>query len=91
MGSFVVYLTDSDTLPKQLRELAKKEKIEQTILGVMDPAGPEGYELSKEADVTVVLYTRGIVKANHVFRKGELNDTSIGRVLADLPKIIGAK
>ena len=55
---------------------------------VDDVAGPNGYTIPFEADVTVILYVNTNVRANHVFREGELNAKGIERVLADLPKIL---
>src|SRR5262249_12718825 len=89
MGSFVVFCCAEAGLDKKLRSLAEKEKIQKCILSIDEPAGPEGYKVSKDADVTVVLYTKHTVKANHACRKGELKDKAIDRVLADLPKILG--
>jgi len=53
-----------------------------------NPAGPEGYNVARDADVTVVLYRERTVKANHAIKKGELKDTGIKAVVADLPKIL---
>jgi hypothetical protein len=91
MGSFVVFLSDSDKLEAELKELAKKEKLQHCVLSIDNPAGPEGYHVAKDADVTVVLYTKGMVKANHAFKKGELKDKDIDRIVADLPKILPEK
>lgn len=91
MGSFVVFLSDKEGLKDQLKELAKKETLKQLVLSIDNPAGPKGYEVAKEADITVVLYTGRNVKANHAFRKGELNDSAIEKILADVPKILEKK
>lgn len=88
MGSYVVILSDSDTLEKELKELAKKEKIQHCILAIGDPEGPKDYNIAPEAEVTVVLYTKLTVKANHTFKKGELNDKAINAIVADLAKIL---
>lgn len=88
MGSFAVFLSDSDNLEKELKELAKKEKIQHCILTIDKPDGPEGYNIAPEAEVTVVLYTKLTVKANHTFKKGGLNDKAIEAVVADLSKIL---
>ncbi len=88
MGSFVVFLSDAETLESTLKELAKKEKIEHCILTIDDPEGPKDYGIAADAEVTVVLYTMSTVKATHAFKKGELNDKGIGAVLADLAKIL---
>jgi hypothetical protein len=91
MGSFVVFLNDEESLEGKLKELAKKEGIEKTILAVDNPAGPQGYNIPKDADITVVLYTKRKVQANHVFRKGELKAENVEKVVADLKKILPAK
>ena len=59
-----------------------------SILTIDNPAGPSSYHIAKDAAVTVVLYVNKTVKANHTFKKGELNDKSIDSVLGDLPKIL---
>ena len=56
-------------------------------LAIMEPAGPKHYKLSKEADVTVVIYKKRKVEANHAFKSGELNQKGVERILADVPKI----
>jgi hypothetical protein len=88
MGSFVVYLNDSEGLSDQLKKVAEKENIKNTILSIDNPAGPKSYNVSKEADVTVVLYVNRVVKANRAFRKDELKDKDIELIVADVPKIL---
>ncbi len=44
--------------------------------------------MSKNADVTVVLYTNRTVKANYAFRKGELTEKDVTQIVADLSKIV---
>jgi len=91
MGSFVVFLSDSDQLPKQLESLAKKDNLKHTVLSVDNPAGPQKYNVAKNADVTVVLYTDHTVKANYAFTKGQLKDKDIDSIVADVSKIVPAK
>ena len=88
MGSFVVFLGKNEELEKKLKDLVKENNIKSTVLAIDNPAGPKGYSVSKDADVTVVLYRERTVKANHAFKKGELNDSGIKAVVADLPKIL---
>jgi hypothetical protein len=87
MGSFVVFLNDSEDLGGKLKEMADKESVKNTVLAIDNPAGP-AVKVAKDADVTVVLYTKHKVKANYAFGKGELKDKDIDRILADVPKII---
>jgi hypothetical protein len=88
MGSFVVFLSDDSALEAKLKEMAKKNKVETCILSIDNPAGPQKYNVSKDADVTVVLYTGGKVKANYSFAKGKLTDKDTEAVLADVKKIL---
>jgi hypothetical protein len=91
MGSFVVFCSDDEKLEGKLKELAKKEKISNTILSIdTNKAGPYG-DFAKEADVTVMLYVARKVKANHTFGKGMMKEKEVEAVMADLPKILTEK
>jgi hypothetical protein len=91
LGSFIVVLSDDqEATAKKLKELARKDKIKRTILTVFDAAGPEDYNLAKEADVTVLLYVNREVKANFAFKKGDLTEKAVEKIVADLPKILPA-
>ncbi len=87
MGSFAVFLSESKELAKSLQEMAGKEHIDRTVLTMHQPA-PERYEIAAEADVTVILYSHHVVKANYAFRAGELDDKAITAVIADVAKIV---
>ena len=91
MGSFVVFLSADPELPKQLTKLAEKHAIKHLVLSTFEPAGPEGFSVARDADVTVVLYRDFQVGANHAFRKGALTEKDNARILADLPKILERK
>jgi hypothetical protein len=88
MGSFVVFLSDDSSLEAKLKDMAGKEKIATCILSIDNPAGPQKYNVSKDADVTVVLYTNGTVKANYAFAKGKLTEKDVETVVADVSKIL---
>ncbi|QVL32155.1 hypothetical protein KIH39_25515 [Telmatocola sphagniphila] len=88
MGSFVVFCSDKEGLEGKLKELAKTEKIETTVLAIDNPSGPKGYKVAPDAAVTVVLYNDRKVEANFAFGKDELNDTSIEKVLSAIPTIL---
>jgi hypothetical protein len=89
MGSFVVFLGDEEGMEQKLKDLADKEQIKTTILTLDNPAGPRGYNVARDADVTVVYYVQKKVKANHAFKKGELKD--VDTVVKDLDKILPKK
>lgn len=88
MGSFAVFLNDRESLKQELKDTAKKQSLQQIVLSTMEPAGPEGFEVAKDADITVVLYRDFAVQANHAFRASELTDVAIDKIVADLPKIL---
>jgi hypothetical protein len=91
LGSFVVFLSEKEGLKEQLENVAKKQGFKQIILSTYDPAGPEDFKVAKDSEVTVVLYREHLVKANHAFRKGELSEQSVEKIVGDLPKIVGSK
>lgn len=91
MGSIIVFLNDDEGFDKKLKEFAQKEGIKEATLAIESPGGPKGYNIPKEADVTVILYTKRNVKVNHAFKKGELKEAEIEKVMADLKKILPAK
>ena len=90
MRAFVVLLTeDADAANKQLAELAEKHGIKGTPLTVFDSvAGPNNYKIAKDADVTVLLWNKRIVRANHAFAKDKLDKDGIKAVVADVSKIL---
>jgi hypothetical protein len=88
-----VLLSADEALEKKLKEYGKTQGIKHVNLTIMEPGHhttvqtEKIYKLSKDAEVTVILYARRMVKANHAFKKGKLNEEGIERILADLPKI----
>ena len=91
MGAFVVYLTDSDKAEKTLKKFADDAKLKNVTLAVDNPAGPEKYNVAKDADLTVVLYTGRVVKVNKSFEKGKLTDKDIDAIVSDVSKILPTK
>src|SRR5581483_8405920 len=85
MGSFVVFLSEDEALPKRLAEAARKRGLKRIVLSTFEPAGPERFKVAADADITVVLYREHEVKANFAFRKGELTEAAWDQILAALP------
>jgi hypothetical protein len=88
MGSFVIFLDKSDETEQKVKDFAEKQGIKETVLALDNPAGPRGYNIAKEASVTVLLYTGRKVKANFAFEKGKLTAADVDKVLKELPKIL---
>jgi hypothetical protein len=88
MGSYVVFCSDADGLSQKLKDLSATAKLKHLVLATYASAGPEDYKIAKDADVTILLYEDLLVKANHTFKKGELKDAEVKKVLSDLSKIL---
>jgi hypothetical protein len=83
----VVLLSDDDALEDTLQKYGSKQGIRHVDLAIMEPDGPRAYRLSKDADVTVLLYKKKKVEANHAFKKDQFNDKRVERIVGDVPKI----
>ena len=90
-ASFVVFLNDDESYEKKLKELAKKEKLDHTVLTLDNPAGPKGYNIAKDADVTVLLYVNKKVTINHAFKKGEMTESDVDKIVGEVSNILPDK
>lgn len=89
MNAFVVFCTDDKELETKLKDVAENAALKECVLATDNIAGPKGYKIDKEAAITVVLYVEREVKANYVFKKGEMQVEDIEKILKDLPNING--
>src|SRR5262245_34956274 len=64
MGAFVVFCSDDKDLEGKLKDLAEKAGLKKVVLSIDNPAGPKGYDVAQDSDVTVVLYRDRTAKAN---------------------------
>jgi hypothetical protein len=89
MGSYAVFMNDSEKLPGDLKAFAEKAELKKLVLSVDNPSGPKAYEISKEAAVTVLLYKDVTVSSNFAFGKAsDLNEKAIGKIVGDVSKIV---
>ncbi len=90
LKSFVVIVPKKGENPSEaLKKLAEQAGIKHVPLTIGEsPDGPPDYEIAKDADVTVLMWNGGTVKVNHAY-KGELADTDIHAIVADIPKLLG--
>jgi hypothetical protein len=91
MGSFVVVCTEEEGTDAKLKQLAKDNDLKKVVLSIDNPAGPKGYKVNKDADITVVLYVDRNVKANFAYKKGEMKDKDIEEIVKAVPKILPSK
>jgi hypothetical protein len=89
LKSFVVIMTkDGEQTREALKKLATDagvKKIPLTMIGEID--GPPDYEISRDSDVTVLMWKQHSVKVNHGF-KGELTEKDIETIVSDIPKLL---
>ena len=88
--TFGIFQGDKAKLEPQLKDAAKKADLKAVTLAIEDKEDPipAKYNLSPEADVTVILYVDRTVKANHSFAKGKLTDTDIDAIVKDVSKLV---
>jgi hypothetical protein len=71
---------------------SQQHAIRSVPLGIFeDPLGPPSYRLSKDAEVTVLMFVKQKVVANLAFRPDELNDDKTKEVMNALPRIVSEK
>lgn len=98
LGSFAVFLNDEvakeeprEELVKRLQDLANGLGLKHVTLALDSAAGPKGYQIPKEADVTVLLYVKHKVLANHAFGKDGLTEKDVQAIVAEVEKLVPAK
>jgi hypothetical protein len=91
MGSYAVFLTADSTAEAKLKKVAADNKLKALVLSIESPEGPSKYNISKDADVTVLLYTDFVVKGNYTFEKGKVSDKDIETITKDVSKILPTK
>lgn len=87
MGACMIFCSDSADLAKTLKDTATKANLKKVVLAVDNPAGPKGYEVAKDAEVTVLLYVDRKVVGNLSFKKGEFDEKAVETVVAALSKL----
>ena len=90
---WVTFLSDQQLeLDPKLVKWSERFAIRSVPLGIFeDPLGPPSYQLSKDADVTVLMFVKQKVVANFALRTGDLNDDKIKEIMTALPRIVSEK
>lgn len=95
LHSFTVFLNDDvenvdsrRVLVKRLQDLAEGLKLKHVVLALDRAAGPKDYNLSKEIDVTVLLYHDHKIANKLEFKKDTLNDEGIKSILDAVGKML---
>jgi len=83
---------DQLSLDPKIVEWAQKHGIRNVPIGVLEDAdGPPSYRLSRDAEVTIVLFVKQKVVANSAYRSNEMGDAQVAEILKSLPRITGTK
>jgi hypothetical protein len=90
LGTCAIFCEKGTRLRGDLKTLADTKSFKEIILGTMEQP-PKAYSINNEADVTVIVYVGAAVKANHAYRKGELDAKAIEVITSDVEKMVGDK
>jgi quercetin dioxygenase-like cupin family protein len=87
--ALVVLLSDDDALESKLKDFADKRDIKQVTVGIDRSPGPPKWKLSREAEVTIILYESFKVTRNYALKRGELTGETIDTIVAEVSAIFG--
>jgi hypothetical protein len=90
LRAWVTFLSDDQpALDPKVVQWGQKHAVRAVPLGVFEEVGgPPSYRLSRDADVTVLLFVKQKVVSNFAFRPGELTEARVTEVLQALPRIV---
>jgi hypothetical protein len=93
LRAWVTFLSaDQLSLDPELTKWARQHALCNVPLGVFEDAGgPPSYRLARDAEVTVLWFTRQHVVANFAFREGELSADRVSEVMRALPRVVEGK
>lgn len=91
MAAFVSLLEDDkDKVKKSAQRLVEKSKAKN--IAVVAPAeskkGWDKLHINDEADVTVLVYNKGVIEANYAFINGQLDKDAVAKIVADAKKMV---
>jgi lysophospholipid acyltransferase (LPLAT)-like uncharacterized protein len=84
MGAAVIFLSSEDNIKDTVGNMQKELGNKNVSLAVDGPKGPEAYKVSPDADVTVIIYNKKKVLANHSFDK--FDNAAVEKVSASISK-----
>jgi hypothetical protein len=83
-GAAVIFLSSEDNIKDKVAKMQTEAGVKNVSLAVDGPAGPEAYKINKDAEVTVIIYKKKKVLANHAFDK--FDDACVEKVAGALAK-----
>ena len=91
VGACVVVTNTGLDTRKELARLADKENLKNVILGVIEPKKLKDYELHPDAEVTVLLYDKKVVRVNRAFKAGEFTEKTAGELATEVTNLYAGK
>jgi hypothetical protein len=90
LKGFVVLINEDEAAgATTLKELAEAQKIENVPLTLFnEAAGPNAYQISKEAEVTVMMWRGSRVQVNRAFGFGKFTADDAKAVAAAIPDFL---
>jgi hypothetical protein len=90
MAAFLVVMTDDPAgQEEKLKKLAKDNEIKNVPLTTFeDLNGPRGYRLSKDAEITVMMWVDGKVQVNEALSQKDLTPEKIATLTESTSKIL---
>jgi hypothetical protein len=75
--------TDTESMKKAAADFVAKHDLKRVAFVIPEDAanGPENFKIAPDADLTVVCYKEGEVKANHAFPAGGLSEEKIDAIV----------
>ena len=90
LKAWITFLHDDQiSVDGKIVKWARQHAVGSVPIAVFeDLGGPPSYKLSRDADVTVLLFVKQKVVANFAFREGELTSARIDEVLRAVPELV---
>jgi hypothetical protein len=77
-------ILSKDQKASQLTKLADGAKLQHVVLALATVEGPKAYKLSKDAEVTVLFYTKHQIVGNYVFAKDQFTAEAAEKVFKEI-------
>jgi hypothetical protein len=89
MAAFVTVLAeDAEKIVPQLEKIAKEQGIKNIPLTIFEgESGPPDYKISKDAEVTVLMWNNQSVKTNIALAPGKLDEAASKKIIEAAGKI----
>ena len=90
MKAFVVLLSDEPEAKEgDLKKVASDAKVSNTPLTTFDNnVGPPAYKITKDAQITVMMWVDGKLKVNEAYKPGELTQDKIAGLVGKTSSIL---